>query len=340
MGLKAGEPIGNVPVNNVFVGSCTNGRLSDLRNAARVLARPQARAGREDAGRARLADRQARRRSRRPRQGIPRRRRRVARERLLDVPRHERRPRAGRPLFHQHQQPQFRRPPGHGRAHVARQPRDRGGFGDSRPCHRSRASSRPTDPTCPPSNRFVRAPSRCPRPTSTPTRSFRRVFSPSTSKAGFGKHLFADWRYDAAGNPKPDFALNKPEAAGCRDSRRRPQHRLRLLARTCAVGAAGFRLPGRHQHRVRRHLPHQLPQERPAARASSTSRRTRGCSRIRASKSRIDVETTTLTLPDGTAREVSARRVRALLPAERRRRAGIPARRRTRPSRPTSRHHR
>ena len=37
MGLKPGEPIGNVPVNNVFVGSCTNGRLSDLRNAARVL---------------------------------------------------------------------------------------------------------------------------------------------------------------------------------------------------------------------------------------------------------------------------------------------------------------
>jgi 3-isopropylmalate/(R)-2-methylmalate dehydratase large subunit len=37
MGLKPGEPIGNVPVNNVFLGSCTNGRLSDLRNAARVL---------------------------------------------------------------------------------------------------------------------------------------------------------------------------------------------------------------------------------------------------------------------------------------------------------------
>jgi len=39
-------------------------------------------------------------------------------------------------------------------------------------------------------------------------------FLTATSKAGFGKHLFADWRYDAAGNPKPDFALNKPDARG------------------------------------------------------------------------------------------------------------------------------
>ena len=41
-------------------------------------------------------------------------------------------------------------------------------------------------------------------------------FLTSTSKAGFGKHLFADWRYDAAGNPKPEFPLNRPEAAGAR----------------------------------------------------------------------------------------------------------------------------
>jgi 3-isopropylmalate/(R)-2-methylmalate dehydratase small subunit len=41
-------------------------------------------------------------------------------------------------------------------------------------------------------------------------------FLTATSKAGFGKHLFADWRYDPAGEPKPDFPLNKPEAAGCR----------------------------------------------------------------------------------------------------------------------------
>ena len=41
-------------------------------------------------------------------------------------------------------------------------------------------------------------------------------FLTSTSRAGFGKNLFADWRYDGAGNPKPDFALNKPDAQGAR----------------------------------------------------------------------------------------------------------------------------
>jgi 3-isopropylmalate/(R)-2-methylmalate dehydratase small subunit len=39
-------------------------------------------------------------------------------------------------------------------------------------------------------------------------------FLTATSRAGFGKNLFADWRYDAAGNPKPGFALNRPEAQG------------------------------------------------------------------------------------------------------------------------------
>ena len=33
-------------------------------------------------------------------------------------------------------------------------------------------------------------------------------------KAGMGSNLFADWRYDASGNPKPEFVLNQPQAQG------------------------------------------------------------------------------------------------------------------------------
>lgn len=39
-------------------------------------------------------------------------------------------------------------------------------------------------------------------------------FLKTTDKAGLGKDLFYDWRYDGAGNPKPDFLLNQPRAAG------------------------------------------------------------------------------------------------------------------------------
>jgi 3-isopropylmalate/(R)-2-methylmalate dehydratase large subunit len=37
MGLAPGTPLGDIQVNTVFVGSCTNGRLEDLRSAAEVL---------------------------------------------------------------------------------------------------------------------------------------------------------------------------------------------------------------------------------------------------------------------------------------------------------------
>ena len=40
-------------------------------------------------------------------------------------------------------------------------------------------------------------------------------FLTTTTQSGLGLHLFADWRYDASGQPRPEFELNRPEAAGC-----------------------------------------------------------------------------------------------------------------------------
>ncbi len=39
-------------------------------------------------------------------------------------------------------------------------------------------------------------------------------FLKTISKEGLGDQLFTDWRYDAAGRPKPDFILNQPRAKG------------------------------------------------------------------------------------------------------------------------------
>ncbi len=111
-GCTPGEPIGDQPVNVVFIGSCTNGRLSDLRSAAQLLR------GRKIARGVRVLvvpgsqQVKTRGRSRRAGPDLHRRRRRVARVGLLDVHRHERRYGRQRRVLGQHQQPQLRGPPG------------------------------------------------------------------------------------------------------------------------------------------------------------------------------------------------------------------------------------
>jgi len=44
---------------------------------------------------------------------------------------------------------------------------------------------------------------------------FPARFLTTTQGAGFADMLFADWRFDAAGRPRPEFVLNRPESAGC-----------------------------------------------------------------------------------------------------------------------------
>jgi 3-isopropylmalate/(R)-2-methylmalate dehydratase small subunit len=41
-------------------------------------------------------------------------------------------------------------------------------------------------------------------------------FLTTITRSGLGEQLFADWRFDRCGAPRADFALNAPEAQGCR----------------------------------------------------------------------------------------------------------------------------
>ncbi len=41
-----------------------------------------------------------------------------------------------------------------------------------------------------------------------------KQFLKLVSRAGFGKYLFYDWRFDKDGKPRPDFVLNDPKYAG------------------------------------------------------------------------------------------------------------------------------
>lgn len=40
-------------------------------------------------------------------------------------------------------------------------------------------------------------------------------FLTTTERTGLGQHLFHAWRFDANGEPRADFVLNRPQAAGC-----------------------------------------------------------------------------------------------------------------------------
>ncbi len=40
-------------------------------------------------------------------------------------------------------------------------------------------------------------------------------FLTTTTRTGLGRQLFADWRYAPDGSARAEFALNRPEAAGC-----------------------------------------------------------------------------------------------------------------------------
>ncbi len=88
-GLEPGTPIQEIALDRVFIGSCTNSRIGDLRVAAEVVEGRKVASTVQRDGRAGLAAGQGAGRGRGPRRGLPRGRLRLARRGLLDVPGHE-----------------------------------------------------------------------------------------------------------------------------------------------------------------------------------------------------------------------------------------------------------
>ncbi|MCH8184110.1 MAG: 3-isopropylmalate dehydratase small subunit [Proteobacteria bacterium] len=138
-----------------------------------------------------------------------------------------------------------------------------------------------------------------------------------TGKSGFGEVLFADWRFDAGGSPKPDFVLNRPEYAaakillaaenfGCGSSREHAVWALLGFGIRCVI-APGFGEIFFNSSFINGLLPVVLDKEKVLALADAAS--------ANGGDMTVDLETQKVTGPDGTvhAFEIDAARREALL---------------------------
>ena len=171
---------------------------------------PQGRRRRLRDGRARLRPREGTGRGRRPGRDLQGSRLRLARARLLHVPRHERRQAEPRRALRFHLEPQLRRPPGPRRAHASGEPGDgRGRRGDRPPDRHPRTRLRSTRKM----EKFttltgVAAP--LPIINVDTDMLIPKQFLKTIKRTGLGKHLFDEMRYTPDGQEKPDFVLNQP----------------------------------------------------------------------------------------------------------------------------------
>ena len=215
-------------------------------------------------GRAGLDGGQGGGRGRGPRPRLRRRRLRVAQRRLLDVPRHEPRHPASR-------------------ASAAPRPRNRN-FEGRQGAAAARTSCRPRWPP----------PRRSPATSSTsgagadgavrprhrdgrgarPRQRRHRPDHPEAVPASGSSAPASASSCSGTGAKEPDFPLNRPEFAARRSSPR-AQLRLGQLARARALGPRRVGLPRDRRAVLRRHLPHQLLEERAALRGAARGRRAR-----------------------------------------------------------------
>ena len=211
----------DIRLDRVFIGSCTNSRIGDLRAAARVVE------GRKVAsdvyamvvpGSVQV---KAPGRGRGPRRGLPRRRLRLARRGLLDVPGHEpRHPQAGRAL-RLDLEPQLRGPPGPRRAHAPRQPRD-----GRRRRHRGPLRRHPRLELAMKAIETITGPvSVLNRDDVDTDQIIPKQFLKRVERTGFGEFLFYDWAKE------PDWDL--------------PRNQILVAGRNFGCGSAASTRPGR-----------------------------------------------------------------------------------------------
>ena len=221
--------------------------------------RAQGRRRRQRDGRARLPAGQGAGRGRGPRRGLPRRRLRLARRRLLDVPGHEPRHRS-RPAS------AAPRPP----TATSRAARAAAGAPTSSPRRwppppRSRATSSTSGTGAEPWSRSASSQARSAvldRADVDTDQIMPKQFLKRVERTGFGEFLFYDWAKEPGWDLPANPILVAGENFGCGSSR---EH--------APWGLRGLRLPGDRRAELRRHLLLQLHEDRAAAGRARRGRR-------------------------------------------------------------------
>ena len=262
-GSTRGKPLLGHKIDVVFIGSCTNSRISDLRAAAAVLQGPQGRRRRARAGRARLA---ARSRRQAEAEGLDR----VFRDAGAEWRE------AGCSMCIAMNGDQLK--PGQYAVSTSnRNFEGRQGAGGrtflASPLTAAAAAVTGSDHRRPGARRrwnsvddvHLDAPSFCPIENVDTDQIIPARFLKATSKTGLGEQAVRRLALRRRRRAEAGLRAQPAGGAGRAGAGRGRQLRLRLVARARAVGAARLRLPRRRQHVDRRHLPQQRAQERPPA---------------------------------------------------------------------------